>query len=261
MAVSKDNLDTEPATATKLHRGFVQPDNSCLFAAVSFLCQGITGPRDLKAASRKLREICDRHGILLIADEVITGFGRTGAWSGSRLWGVQPDMMCTAKAITSGYFPLGAALINERIATAFESDSSGKAAIGHGYTYSGHPVGAAAALAAIAETRRLDVVTNAAARGTQLYDGMVSLAGRYPVVGDVRGGHGLMTAMELVADRETKAPIDGKLAIKMQKAAYQAGALIRVSGPNVILSPSLVIEEADIDIALNAVEEGLKAIS
>lgn len=208
-----------------------------------------------------VREVCDRHGILLIADEVITGFGRTGAWSGSRLWGVQPDMMCIAKAITSGYFPLGAALINERIATAFESDSSGKAAIGHGYTYSGHPVGAAAALAAIAETRRLDVVTNAAARGTQLYDGMVSLAGQYPVVGDVRGGHGLMTAMELVADRETKAPIDGKLAIKMQKAAYQAGALIRVSGPNVILSPSLVIEEADIDIALNAVEEGLKAIS
>jgi hypothetical protein len=90
---------------------------------------------------------------------------------------------------------------------------------------------------------------------------MVSLAGQYPVVGDVRGGHGLMTAMELVADQETKAPIDGKLAIKMQKAAYQAGALIRVSGPNVILSPSLVIEEADIDIALNAVEEGLKAIS
>ena len=89
----------------------------------------------------------------------------------------------------------------------------------------------------------------------------VSLAAQYPVVGDVRGGHGLMTAMELVADRETKAPIDGKLAIKMQKAAYQAGALIRVSGPNVILSPSLVIEEADIDIALNAVEEGLKAIS
>ena len=208
-----------------------------------------------------IQDICRRHDILFIADEVITGFGRTGAWSGSRLWGVQPDMMCIAKAITSGYFPLGAALINERIATAFESDSSGKAAIGHGYTYSGHPVGAAAALAAIAETRRLDVVTNAAARGTQLYDGMVSLAGQYPVVGDVRGGHGLMTAMELVADRETKAPIDGKLAIKMQKAAYQAGALIRVSGPNVILSPSLVIEEADIDIALNAVEEGLKAIS
>ena len=208
-----------------------------------------------------VREVCDRHGILLIADEVITGFGRTGAWSGSRLWGVKPDMMCIAKAITSGYFPLGATMINERIADAFEADSSGTAAIGHGYTYSGHPVGAAAALAALAETRRLDVVTNAAARGTQLFDGMISLAAHYQVVGDVRGGHGLMAAFELVCDREAKTPIDGKLAVKMQKSAYAAGALIRVSGPNVILSPSLIIEEADIDITLGALEAGLKAIS
>ena len=208
-----------------------------------------------------VREVCDRHGILLIADEVITGFGRTGAWSGSRLWGVKPDMMCIAKAITSGYFPLGATMINERIADAFEADSSGTAAIGHGYTYSGHPVGAAAALAALAETRRLDVVTNAAARGTQLFDGMISLAAHYPIVGDVRGGHGLMAAFELVCDREAKTPIDGKLAVKMQKSAYAAGALIRVSGPNVILSPSLIIEEADIDITLGALEAGLKAIS
>ncbi|MEC8120847.1 MAG: aminotransferase class III-fold pyridoxal phosphate-dependent enzyme [Pseudomonadota bacterium] len=208
-----------------------------------------------------VREVCDRHGILLIADEVITGFGRTGAWSGSRLWGVKPDMMCIAKAITSGYFPLGATMINERIADAFEADSSGTAAIGHGYTYSGHPVGAAAALATLAETRHLDVVTNAAARGTQLFDGMISLAAHYPVVGDVRGGHGLMAAFELVCDREAKTPIDGKLAVKMQKSAYAAGALIRVSGPNVILSPSLIIEEADIDITLGALEAGLKAIS
>ena len=209
----------------------------------------------------KVREVCDRHGILLIADEVITGFGRTGAWSGSRLWGVKPDIMCIAKAITSGYFPLGATMINDRIASAFEADSSGTAAIGHGYTYSGHPVGAAAALAALAETRRLDVVTNAAARGAQLFDGMTSLAAKYPVIGDVRGGHGLMAAFELVSDREAKTPIDGKLALKMQKAAYAAGALIRVSGPNVILSPSLIIEEADIDITLGALEAGLKAIS
>jgi len=208
-----------------------------------------------------VREVCDRHGILLIADEVITGFGRTGAWSGSRLWGVKPDMMCIAKAITSGYFPLGATMINNKIANAFEADSSGTAAIGHGYTYSGHPVGAAAALAALAETQRLDVVTNAAARGAQLFDGMTSLAAHYPVIGDVRGGHGLMTALELVSDQDAKTPIDGKLALKMQKAAYAAGALIRVSGPNVILSPSLVIDETDIDLTLGALEAGLKAIS
>ena len=208
-----------------------------------------------------VREVCDRHGILLIADEVITGFGRTGAWSGSRLWGVQPDMMCIAKAITSGYFPLGATMINDRIADAFEADSSGTAAIGHGYTYSGHPVGAAAALAALAETRRLDVVGNAAARGTQLFDGMRALADQYEMIGDVRGGHGLMAAMELVSDRDTKAPVDGKLAIKVQKTAYEAGSLIRVSGPNMIISPSLIIDEADIDTVLSAIEAGVKAAS
>ena len=169
--------------------------------------------------------------------------------------------MCIAKAITSGYFPLGATMINDRIADAFEADSSGTAAIGHGYTYSGHPVGAAAALAALSETKRLDVVTNAAARGAQLFEGMTSLAAHYSIVGDVRGGHGLMAAFELVSDQDTKAPIDGKLALKMQKAAYAAGALIRVSGPNAILSPSLIIDEADIDVTLGALEAGLKAIS
>ena len=91
--------------------------------------------------------ICRKNGILLIADEVITAFGRTGAWTGSRLWGVKPDFSCTAKAITNSYFPFGAVMIAEGVAQVFESDTTGKAAIGHGYTYSGHPVGAAAALA------------------------------------------------------------------------------------------------------------------
>ena len=92
-----------------------------------------------------MRGICDRHGILLIADEVITAFGRTGAWSGSRGVGVQPDMICTAKAITNAYYPFGAVMINEKMVSAFESSKSALASIGHGYTYSGHPVGAAAA--------------------------------------------------------------------------------------------------------------------
>ncbi|MDE0211725.1 MAG: aminotransferase class III-fold pyridoxal phosphate-dependent enzyme, partial [Boseongicola sp.] len=83
-----------------------------------------------------VREICHRHGILLISDEVITGYGRTGAWSGARLWGVRPDMMSTAKAITNGYFPFGAVMIGERMADAFENDKSSNAFIGHGYTYS-----------------------------------------------------------------------------------------------------------------------------
>jgi adenosylmethionine-8-amino-7-oxononanoate aminotransferase len=204
--------------------------------------------------------ICRRHGILLIADEVITAFGRTGAWTGSRLWGVQPDFACTAKAITNGYFPFGAVMIAEDVAQVFESDDSGKAMIGHGYTYSGHPVGAAAALACLAETKRLDVPTNAAARGAQLWEGIRALKDKYPVIGDVRGGHGLMLALELVSDRATKAAPPKALPGQVQAAAYRAGAMIRVSGPNIILSPPLVLTAADAGVILQALDAGFAAL-
>jgi len=206
-------------------------------------------------------EICRKHGILLIADEVITAFGRCGSWSGSRHWGVQPDMMCTAKAITNGYFPFGALMISERLVEVFEKDESGKAAIGHGYTYSGHPVGAAAALACLAETKRLDVPSNAAARGAQIYAGLQDLQERYSLIGDVRGGHGLMSALELVSDRATKTAIDKKTINTVQEVAYQNGAMVRVSGPNIILSPPLVLTEADVSQILSALDAGFAAVS
>ena len=205
-------------------------------------------------------EICRRNGILLIADEVITAFGRTGAWSGSRLWGVQPDFMATAKAITNGYFPFGAVMIAEHVAQVFEKDESGRAAIGHGYTYSGHPVGAAAAVACLAETQRLNVVENAAARGAQLWAGINALKDRHAVIGDVRGGHGLMLALELVADRGSKKPADKAVPARVQAAAYAAGAMVRVSGPNIILSPPLVLTEGDADVILSALEAGFAAL-
>ena len=204
-----------------------------------------------------VRAICDRHGILLIADEVITAFGRTGSWTGSRHWGVQPDLMCTAKAITNGYFPFGAVMISGAVAEVFENDRSGAAAIGHGYTYSGHPVGAAAAIACLAETQRLNVPENAAARGAHLFEGLLGLQEKYSVIGDVRGGHGLMCALELVADRGTKAPIDKGVIGRVQEVAYQAGAMVRVSGPNIIMSPPLVLSAQDVQVILAALDAGL----
>ncbi len=203
--------------------------------------------------------LCRKNGILLIADEVITAFGRTGAWSGSRLWGVQPDFMCTAKAITNGYFPFGAVMIGEAVAAVFEGDTTGAAAIGHGYTYSGHPVGAAAALACLDETLRLNVVENAGLRGTELFAGLQALQARHAVIGDVRGGHGLMLALELVADRETKKAPDKAMPGRVQAAAYRAGAMVRVSGPNIIMSPPLVLTSADVQVILAALEEGFAA--
>lgn len=207
-----------------------------------------------------IEAICRRNSILVIADEVITAFGRTGAWSGSRLWGVKPDFMCTAKAITNGYFPFGAVMIGEQVAEVFEGDESGKAAIGHGYTYSGHPVGAAAALACLAETKRLNVKENAAARGQQLFAGLQALKEKYDVIGDVRGGHGLMLALELVGDRASKKPAEKAVPAMIQKAAYEAGAMVRVSGPNVILSPSLILTETDAQQILDALDAGFRAV-
>ena len=204
--------------------------------------------------------ICRKNGILLIADEVITAFGRTGAWTGSRLWGVKPDFACTAKAITNGYFPFGATMISERVAEVFEADETGKAAIGHGYTYSGHPVGAAAALACLAETQKLDVKVNAAARGTELYQGLLALQAKHALIGDVRGGHGLMCALELVADRASKKPADKAIPGKVQAVAYQSGAMVRVSGNNIIMSPPLVLTSADVQLILSSLDAGFAAL-
>jgi adenosylmethionine-8-amino-7-oxononanoate aminotransferase len=205
-----------------------------------------------------VREICDRYGVLLIADEVVTGFGRAGAPTGSRLTGVKPDLLCAAKALTNGYFPLGAVMISERVVQAFESNSDSFGSIGSGYTYSAHPVGAAAGIAALAELERLEVWVNAATRGAELLAGLHALQQKHEIVGDVRG-RGLMACLELVSDRSRKTPI-GKDAIgRVFAATYRAGVMVRVSGNCVIMSPPLVISAADVRRILEALDVGLAA--
>jgi len=142
----------------------------------------------------------------------------------------------------------------------FEADTTGAAAIGHGYTYSGHPVGAAAAIACLAETERLDVRKNAAARGAQFFAGLERLKEKHAAIGDVRGGHGLMMALEMVSDRETRQPANKADPGRLQEAAYENGAMIRVSGPNIILSPPLIITEAEVDAVLAALDAGFSAL-
>ncbi len=207
-----------------------------------------------------VREICDRNGILLIADEVITAYGRTGSWTGSRHWGVKPDFAVTAKAITNGYFPFGAVMIGDHLTETFEEDTTGAAAIGSGYTYSGHPVGAAAAIACLKETQRLNVKDNAAARGRELMRGLEELKSKHAVVGDVRGGEGLMNALELVADPATKKPLEAARIKAIFETAYAHGVMVRVSGPNLILSPPLVLTADDVTQILTALDAGLAAV-
>ncbi len=207
-----------------------------------------------------VRDICDKHGLLLITDEVITAFGRTGSPTGSRHWGVCPDLMCTAKAITNGYFPFGAVMIADHVASVFEEDTSGMASVDMGYTYSGHPVGAAAAVATMIETARIRPWENAGPRGAELKAGLQDLATRHDVIGDVRG-EGLMCAIELVSDRTTKTPVGKAAPLAFQRAAYEDGVMVRVSGNNVILSPPLIVDESHVQKILSATETGLKAVA
>ncbi|MEP3297623.1 MAG: aminotransferase class III-fold pyridoxal phosphate-dependent enzyme, partial [Pseudoruegeria sp.] len=116
------------------------------------------------------------------------------------------------------------------------------------------------ALACLEETKRLNVVENAAVRGTQLYEGCLALMEKHNIIGDVRGGLGLMTAIEMVSDRDTKAPIDGATAAKVQEIAYQNGAMVRVSGPNLIMSPPLILSEDEASTILSALDAGFTAI-
>lgn len=257
--------ETDPARLAQLivqmledeiiHQG---PESVCAFVMEPVLgAGGVYVPHE--TLMPMIREICDRYGILLIADEVVTAFGRTGAWTGSRLWGVKPDMMATAKALTNAYFPFGATMLSPKVVDVFESNADSRGIVGHAYTNSGHPVGAAAALACLAETKRLNVIENAAARGTQMYEGVQKLMEKFEIVGDVRGGKGLMTSLEIVSDRAAKKQATAGAMDTIQQTAYDAGAIIRTSGNNIILSPALIISEADCEKILAALEAGLSA--
>ncbi|MGE0237643.1 MAG: aminotransferase class III-fold pyridoxal phosphate-dependent enzyme [Parvibaculaceae bacterium] len=172
----------------------------------AFIAEPVQGAGGLIVPSAnfwpRLRQVCDKHDVLLIADEVITGFGRTGSLFGSRHWGVTPDIMCFAKGINSGYIPLGATTVSRRVAAAWERDHP-LAAIMHGYTYSGHPLACAAALANLDIVLGEDLPANAASQGRYFLERLMGLKDRFRPIGDVRG-LGLMLAIEFVRDRDTR---------------------------------------------------------
>jgi putrescine---pyruvate transaminase len=202
-----------------------------------------------------VRKVCDKHNVLLIADEVITGFGRTGSMFGSRGYGVKPDMMCLAKGISSGYIPLGATVVNERIDEAFKQNKDAFGSIYHGYTYSGHPVACAAGLAALKIVKEEKLPENAAKQGIYLMKRLKSLE-KYPSVGEVRG-KGLMAAIEFVENKTTKVAKSGSFVNQIVQFMYEAGAMIRISGNLIIISPPLVIQEKELSVICDALEAAL----
>jgi putrescine---pyruvate transaminase len=208
-----------------------------------------------------IRKVCDAYGVLLIADEVVTGFGRTGHWFGTRMWGVNADMWCLAKGISSGYVPLGATVLNRKVTEVFESGDPTLATVSHGYTYSANPVAAAAAVATLDYLERVDVVGNAARVGAHFVERLRAIGKAHRLVGDVRGV-GLMGCLELVSDRKTKAalPRGSKEVAEVAREAYRRGAMIRTSGANIILSPALTIEREQIDVLCDAIDAALTAV-
>lgn len=207
-----------------------------------------------------VRAVCDKYGVLLIADEIVTGFGRSGSMFGSRLWGVKPDIMCLAKGISSGYVPLGATVVNQRIADAFAKNQDFGGVVMHGYTYAGHPVACAAAIANLKIVREENLPAQAAAQGEYLLNKLKPFADQYAAVGEVRG-KGLMIALDLVQDKHSREPIDpmSGYANKVAEIARENGVLVRPVGTKIILSPPLVIGQAECDAIVTALAAGFEA--
>lgn len=202
-----------------------------------------------------VRQICDKYGVLLIADEVVTGFGRTGHWFGTRLWGVKADMWCLAKGISSGYVPLGATAVSSKVMQAFDAGDPVLGQINHGYTYGAHPLAAAAALASLDILKREDIPARAGREGAYFMARLHAMEKKYKIVGNVRGV-GLMAAVELVADKATRAtfPRGASELTRVHRATYERGAMVRLSGANIILSPALTIERTQTDLLCDALE-------
>jgi taurine---2-oxoglutarate transaminase len=208
---------------------------------------------------QSVREVCDRHGILLILDEVITGFGRTGKWFGCEHWDVVPDILTVAKGINSGYVPLGAMVISEKL-TDWVQDKY----FAGGLTYSGHPLACAAGVASIEAFREEGIVENSAELGEVLGEKLREIADRHDVIGDVRG-KGLLYGVELVKDRETREPLvpfnaSGEAfapMAKIFKAALERGLYLFVRWNVIIVAPPLTITREELEEGLEILDNVL----
>jgi adenosylmethionine-8-amino-7-oxononanoate aminotransferase len=252
-----DRVDVSPgvAAADLLEQAILREGPETVAAFIVEPVQGGGGgilvPQD--DYFRRIREICDRHDVLLISDDVITGFGRTGRWFGLEHWDVQPDIVQFAKGITSAYIPLGGIGVSERIKSALDSAPRNRR-WWHGYTNSAHPVACAVALENIRILRDEHLVERAAEQGERLLGRLRSSLADHPHVGEVRG-LGLLAGIELVADRSTKARIPGDLGLdrRLRAELLQRGLYTRVLTDVICLAPPLTTSEGDLDRVADAV--------
>ena len=208
---------------------------------------------------QSIREVCDRHGILLILDEVMAGFGRTGRWFACEHWDVVPDILTTAKGINSGYVPLGAMSVRDHVYEAIENRF-----FAGGLTYSGHPLACAVGVASIEAFREEGVVENAAAMGDVFATELAALAERHPSIGEVRG-RGCFWGLELVRSRETREPLvpfngAGEAAepvTRLAKAALERGLYLMTHWNVIMVCPPLTITREELDEGITILDEAL----
>jgi putrescine aminotransferase len=218
-----------------------------------------------------VREVCTRHDVLLIADEIITGFCRTGRpWFALAHWNVQPDMVSFAKGVTSGYLPLGGIIVSKAIKEVMDSVKPEDRWL-HAFTYSAHPTCCAVALKNIEIIERERLGEKSAAMGERLYAGLVAAFAAHPNAGDVRGGKGLLAAVELVEDRVTKKNFAGdrKVAARLQVEMVKRGVITRTRpsagehpapGDIVFFAPPLIVTEAEVDRLVSVARDAVKAV-
>ncbi len=203
-----------------------------------------------------LRAICDKYEVLLIADEVITGFGRTGHWFALHHWDIQPDIMSFAKGITSGYQPLGGIQVSDDIHDVILNAPADQKWM-HAYTYSGHPTCCAVAVKNLEILERDNLVAQAATMGQRLQAGLKTLE-KFDCVGETRG-LGLMCAVEFVADKESKAPAG--IGMQIQKACKERGLFSRTVGDILELAPPFVIQDDEVDKMVEIIREAIVAVA
>ena len=209
---------------------------------------GFTGlivpPREFH---QRVREICDRYGIVLIYDEIITGFGRLGTMFAADYYGVVPDAICCGKGMSSGYAPLAAVLFKDSIQAAFLGEAEEHKEFRHGHTFGGQPLAAAAGVANIRQLLDRGLVENSRRMGAYLRGKLEAMYEKYPIIGEVRGA-GLLQGMEFVKDRASKEPFvqpqPGKV---IERLARERGLILRCGNEFVALAPPLIVKEADID--------------
>ncbi len=214
---------------------------------------------------RRIREICDRYGVLLILDEVMCGMGRTGSLFACEQDGVAPDILCIAKGLGAGYQPIGAMLCTGAI---YDAIAHGSGFFQHGHTYIGHPTAAAAGHAVVSAILDRGLVERVRVQGAKLMERLEDRFGQHPHVGDIRG-RGLFRGIEFVEDRETKAPFDPArgIAAKIKKAAFEAGLICYPmagtidgrSGDHVLLAPPFIIEDGQIDELVDKLDGAILA--